>query len=294
MQRITSIVVMLFGISLLAACNGSPGGSGESPTATFGPAVQTRLAEANRPRPTRTPTPEGMAQATAVPTPGPRPTNTPQPPPPEPETNPADDVLLLALLETVDLAGEWWDSGAAVYDSNGGNWTGDDGMLYSPGTDSYCGAAIDDPYVNRVAKRYGEDEMEWLLVQIIALYPSEQQADLFLSQFVSLLQLCSEYEEEYLGATETVSIHQLEYPEMGDRSAAFVLISAGNDYQFEAVLSVFRIGRTVTLLLHAGESAWSGPVEGWGTQEITLRAYERVMSLRELIDALERPAPNVV
>jgi hypothetical protein len=210
------------------------------------------------------------------------------------EPDPADELLLLALLESVDLAGEWWDAGAIVYDSNDGNWTGDDGMLHSPGTDSYCGSAIDDPYVNQVSNRYGEDEMGWFLVQFIALYPSEQHADLYLSQLVSLLQQCNEYEEEYLGATESVSIHQLEYPEIGDRSAAFVLVSVGSDYQVEAVLSAFRIGRTVTLLLHAGESAWSGPVEEWGTQEITVRAYEKVMSLREMIDALERPAPNVV
>ena len=210
------------------------------------------------------------------------------------EPDPADEVLLLALLETIDLAGEWWDEGAFVYDSNDGNWTGDDGMLHSPGTDSYCGTAIDDPYTNQVSNLYGEDEMDWLLVQFIALYPSEQHADLYLSQLVSLLQQCNEYEEEYLGETETVSIYQLEYPEMGDRSAAFVMVSVGDDYQVEAVLSAFRIGRTVTLLLHAGESAWSGPVEEWGTQEITLRAHDKVMLLREMIDTLDRPAPNVV
>jgi hypothetical protein len=294
MQRIISTVVIVFGISLLTACNGSPGSSDELPTATFGPAVQTRLAEANRPRATRTPVPETTA------TPTPQPTATHAPPTATPgssglsEPDPADDVLLLALLETGDLAGEWWDEGAFVYDSSDGNWTGDDGMLHSPGTDSYCGTAIDDPYVNQVSNLYGEDGLNWLLVQFVTLYPSEQHADLYLSQLITLLQQCNEYEEEYSGATETVSIHQLEFPEMGDRSAAFVMISVGSDYQVEAVLSAFRTGRTVTLLLHAGESAVSGPVEEWGTQEITLRAYDKVMSLREMIDALERPAPNVV
>ena len=283
-------------LSILTACNGAAGSAGPQSTATFGPAVQTRLAEAQRPRPTQTPTPDPLATSTPLPTA----TSTPAPPTATPgptstpEPDKADEILLQALLEPTNFDSEWWVDEAYIYEDNTQNRSGDDGMLHSPQTDLYCGTSVADPYTNQVSTYYGQDEMDWLVVHFVALYPSEQHADLYASQLISLLQNCQEFEEEYAGGIETTRISHLDYPELGDRSAAFVLVSTGDGYQVEAVLSVFRVGRTVSLILHVGESATSGPVEAWGTNNITVSAFEKVVSLREQIDALERPAPNVV
>ena len=290
-SRVPSRVIpLVLSILLLSACNGATEGSGSRPTATFGPAVQTRLAEASRPRPTRTPTPESQAAAptaTSLPTATPQPTSTPVP-------DPANELLTLALLNQDDFTEEWWIDEPYIYTDEDMSWSGDDDMLHSHQTDEYCGTEIDDPYINQASNVYGQDEAGWVVVQFIALYPTEQHADLYLSELVTVMQQCTAYEEEYEGQIETVTVSQMDYPPAGDRSAAFVVVTSGTDYQFEAVLVGYRIGRTVTLILHAGESASSGPVEEWGTRDISARSYEKIMSLIDQIDALERPANEVI
>ena len=255
--------------------------------------MQTRLAESTRPRPTRTPTPEQQALAPTEPPATPTPAPTP-PPISTPTPDPADEVLLLALLSEADFAEGWWGDEAYIYEDGVGTLGGDDEMLRSPGDSASCGSDVDDPYLNQVANLYGDDASDQLVMQFVALYENEQSADLYLSQLVALMQLCPEYEETIDGQLETVRISQLEFPAMGDRSAAFKMVSTGIDYQVESVIVGFRVGRTVTVILHTAESNVAGPAEAWGTQEISLRAFEKLMSLKEQLDALERPAPNVV
>lgn len=295
--RITiKILPVTLCLVILAGCNGAGVQSGPQPTATYGPAVQTRLAEAQRPRPTATATPDPAA------TPTPHPTETPTPSPPTatpgptstPEPDLADQVLLLALLQPDDFEGDWWVDDAYIYGPDDGSWTGDDDMLHSQQTDEYCGTTVDDPYTNQVSNYYGHDDAGWLVVHFVALYPSEHEADLYLSQLIALLQNCTAFEEEYAGGIETTTISPLDYPELGDRSGAFMLVSTGDGYQMEAVLTAFRVGRAVSLILHVGEAAHAGPVETWGTADMSIRAHEKIMRLKEQIDALEPPGRDFV
>lgn len=167
-------------------------------------------------------------------------------------------------------------------------------MLRSPGADNFCGADVADPYINQVANLYGEDTSDQLVLHFVALYESEQSADLYLSELIALMQLCPEYEETVGGQVETTLTSQLDFPEMGDRSAAFSIVSSADDIQVESVMVGFRIGRTVTVILHLADSEMAGPLESWNTQDISSRAFEKLMSLKEQLDALERPSPNVV
>lgn len=284
-------VITFLSLALLSACNGPQGSSEPKPTATFGPAVQTRLAEANRPRPTRTPTPESMAAA---------PTATPRPPAPtplptrEPELDPADEVLLAALLTLDEMPDGWHGGDSYVDDPAADDWSGDDDMLFAPGADDYCGTDFDDPYLNQTLVYFDEHESRWMLIQVLSLYANAQAADLLLSQMFTAMERCPEFEETVAGETTVTRITRLEYPELGDRSAAFLLTFTSADFELDMVLAAFRIDRVVSIVLHYGAIADTGPAEGWGTEEITIRALEKIDALREAIDALERPPANVV
>src|SRR5690606_28781433 len=158
----------------------------------------------------------------------------------------------------------------------------------------FCGSDVNDPYINQVANLYGESSADQLVLHFVALYENEQSADLYLSELIARMQLCPEYEETVDGQLETTLTSQLDFPEMGDRSAAFSIVSSGVDYQEETVIVGFRIGRTVTVILHLADSEIAGPAESWNTQDISSRAFEKLMSLKEQLDGLDRPAPNVV
>lgn len=293
-MRVTIIVIAILSAMVLTACNGASGGA--KPTATFGPAVQTRLAEASRPRATRTPTPEGMAQVPTVPAA----TATPQPATPAPQPtmvpaqDPADEVLLMALLTEENMPAGWYGGESFTLGGSEGNVSGDDGMLVSPGARDYCGSLFDDPYLNQVAAPFAQDESGQLMMQFIALYASDQAADLVLSQTFAAMQQCPEYEEVIDGEVVATRINALDYPDLGDRSGAFTMAITSEGYQSDMVVVGYRVGRTVSMILHIGEIAVNGPAETWETQQITQQALEKINALRELLDALERPAPNVV
>ena len=291
----SAIIAMFISVMLLTACGSAPGG-GSQPTATFGPAVQTRLAEASRPRPTRTPVPQATAGSTAEVAP----TSTPPPVRPTPAAtmtpvpDPADELLMAALLTQENMP-EGWTGGERVDLGNSDeNWSGDDDMLVPPGSEDYCGALFEDPYLNQVAVLLSSEDDTELVIQFIALYDIEQTADLVLTQTIAATQQCPEYEEVIDGETVITRITQLEYPALGDRSGAYKVTVTDGEYVSEVVVVAYRVNRTMSMIMHVAEPDTAGPAEGWNTQDIVVRALEKIEALREQIDALDRPAPNVV
>lgn len=290
----SAIIAMFISVMLLTACSGAGGGS--QPTATFGPAVQTRLAEASRPRPTRTPVPQAKARSATEAVPA----STPQPASPTPAAtmtpvpDPANDVLMAALLAQENMPAGWSGGEQVDLGSSEDNSSGDDDMLVPPGTEDYCGALINDPYLKQVAVLFSNEDDSEMIMQFVALYDTEQTADLVLDQTIAATQQCPEYEEMIDGETVITRIKQLEYPTLGDGSGAYQVTVTAGEYFSEIVVIAYRVHRTMSMIIHIADPEFARPTEDWNTQDIAVRALEKINALREQIDALERPAPNVV
>lgn len=281
---------------LLSACGGAGGGS--QPTATIGPAVQTRLAETQRPRATSTPTTETAARAaTATSTPK-QETPTPRPSAPdlvEPEPNPATAALLLALLSLDDMPEGWQGGEAVIEDENSPGWTGDDDIFTQPSQADECGYGFDDPYLHEASAYFEDSGQEFILLHAVSLYTNAQSAELVLNQMLAAMTACPEVEDVYDdGVSKITRLTVLENPQIGDQSVRFSLGTSGDEFDTALAITAVRIGQVLSFVVHIGSVQLSGPVETWDLNELAIRSFEKIDALRETFDALETPAENVV
>jgi hypothetical protein len=291
-MTIAAVIIML----LVSACGGAGGGS--QPTATFGPAVQTRLAEAQRPRATSTPTPETAARAaTATSTPR-QETPTPRPSAPElakPEPGPATEALLLALLSLDDLPEGWQGGEAVIEDQNTSGWTGDDDMFAQPSQQDECGYDYDDPNLSEVSAYFERNEEELLVLHQVSLYASDQSAEMLLSQLFAAIARCPEIEETFDDRSVSVTrVDVLEVPQIGDQSGTFQITTSDDDFNFAIAITGFRVGRVVSFIFQFDSLDLAGPAESWELHSLATLAADKINALRETFDALETPAENVV
>lgn len=295
MRPALTAAIILILTTMLASCSGGAGGP--QPTATFGPAVQTRLAGGNRARPTRTPTSDTAKAETPTATVAPA-TLTPAPaepetatPPPDPET----EALLLALLTLGDMP-EGWSGGEVI--NNGENIsgaTGDDEMFTTPRQEDACGYNFDAPYVNEVSAYFEDGAQEFLILHQVLLYVDGQSAEMLLSQMQAAMERCPEVEEPLGdGSTSITRFTLLADPQIGDQSARFQITTSDDEFDYAIVVTGFRIGRVLSYVMQFGSTELSGPVDGWNTNDIAIRAVDRINALRETFDSLERPLENVV
>lgn len=289
--------MLLFGL-VFSACNGAPGGSGGQPTATFGPAVQTRLAETQRPRATSTPTAESAARAaTATPTPS-QETPVPQPSTPDfaqPEPDPATEALLLALLSLDDMPEGWQGGEAIIENENSSGWTGDDDMFTQPGQADECGYGFDDPYLHEVSAYFEDSEQEFIVMHSVSLYANARSAESVLNQMLAAMTACPEVEEAYGdGVSKITRLTVLESQQIGDQSVRFSIGTSADEFDTALAITAVRIGQVLSFVVHIGSVQLSGPVEIWNLNELTIRSFEKIDALRETFDSLETPSKNVV
>lgn len=279
--------------TLLSACGGAGGGS--QPTATYGPAVQTRLAESQRPLTTSTPTAEAAAQAAS---PTPLPTQEPAIPEPsatalvEPEPDPATDALLLSLL-TLDDMPEGWQGGEPIEDEGSSNWTGDDDMFAAPTQADECGYGFDDPNLNEVSAYFGDSVDEFIVLHMVSLYANAQSAELFVDQMFGAMERCPEVEDSY-DASVITRFTVLEDPLLGDQSGRFIMGGSGDGFNTAIAVTAFRVGPVLSFVFLFGSTELSGPVETWNLNDLAIRSVEKLIPLRETFDAFETPPENVV
>lgn len=293
---IAAVITLLLATLLLSACGGAGGGS--QPTATFGPAVQTRLAETQRPRATSTPTTETAARAaTATSTPQ-QETPTPQPSEPdvaEPEPDPATEAMLLALLSLDDLPEGWQGGEAVIEDQNTSGWTDGDDMFAQPNQEDECGYGFDDPYLNEASAYFEDNRQELILLHTVALYANARSAELVLNQMLAAMTACPEVEDAYEdGASKITRFTVLENPQIGDQSVRFSIGTSGDEFDTAIAITAARIGQVLSFVVQFGSVQLSGPVETWNLNEFAIRSFEKINALRETFDALETSPANVV
>jgi hypothetical protein len=286
---------ILLGTISFSACNGAVGSSDPKPTATFGPAVQTRLAEARRPSPTRTPTPDSAAhiptepQSTATPRPA---TSTPQLPV-EPTPNPTEEVLLMALLTLQEMPEGWGGGETIFYDPSFLDWFGDGGIFVEPDGEDHCSWGIG-AFLSGSIAYFDHDDDYTRIRQNVMLYATDLEADLTLAAMIAAMQICPDSEEMYDGEIVRTTIQTLDYAPLGDRSGAFHMTSSFGDENFDGVIAAFRFGRTITIITQDAMTWHAGPVEEWVTEGVMIRAFEKLDALRDAIESLDRPASNFV
>lgn len=279
--------------AMLSACSASGGGS--QPTATFGPAVQTRLAEARPSRPTRTPDDETAAQA---PSPTPVPTQEPATPEPsatapvDPQPDPATDALLLALLTLEDMP-EGWQGGEPIENEGSSSWTGDDDIFTAPSQSDECGYGFDDPYLNEVSAYFGDSGEEFIVLHNVSLYANAQSAELFMDQMFAAMTTCPEVEDSY-DASVITRFAIMENPQIGDQSIRFTIGASGDGFNTAISVTAIRVGLALSWVAVFGSTELSGPVETWELHNLTIRSVEKLTPLRETFDAFETAPVNVV
>lgn len=281
--------------TMLAACGGVAGGP--QPTATFGPAVQTRLAGSSRLRPTRTPTNETARAATPTATAVPA-LPTPEQTEPEPATplpDPETEALLLALLTLGDMPEGWHGGDVYTKDGSTSGMTGDDEMFTTPRQQDACGYNFDDPYLNKASAYFEDGAQEFLVLHQVMLYADGPSAEILMSQMQAAMERCPEVEEPLDdGSTSISRFTLLADPQIGDQSCRFQITSSDDEFDYAIVVTGFRVGRVLSYVLQFGSLELSGPVDGWGTNDIAIRAVDKISSLRETFDSLESPSENVV
>jgi hypothetical protein len=241
---------------------------------------------------------ESAAQAATATSTPPQATPTPQPPTPdpvEPEPDPATETLLLALLSLDDMPEGWQGGEAVIEDPNSSGWTGDDDMFTQPRQEDECGYGYDDPYLNEASAYFHRDEEELLVLHQVSLYANDQRAEMLLSQVFAAIARCPEIEESNGdGLTSVTRFDRLEFPQIGDQSGTFQITSSDDDFDYAIVITGFRVGRVVSFVFQFDSLELAGSVEGWELHNLATLAANKINTLRETFDSLEKPSKNAV
>jgi hypothetical protein len=269
------LALLLFPI-LLAAC----GAGSDAPTATFGPAVQTRLAEADpvrmrTPRPTTTPrnsskpgvviTPESTAESAG-------PTKTPLP---TPTLHPAAEQFATVLLDVQDLPTGWTIIPAEL-------------RVEAGQTSEVCGVLVADYASIYVQGDYEKSVTGPFISEGLSLYASATEADFTIANLEQAFMNCPP--EGYSDVDYTTVFAPLAFPQVGDRSFAFRLTLLAGDLAVEMDVVYAQVDKVIVSLGYGTLSGFGDTIDSTQTETFTRSAEAKVRSMLDFINTINAPS----
>jgi len=266
---------------LLAGCGA--GGLGDAPTATFGPAVQTRLAEADpgrmrTPRPTSTPFNQSKPGVVITPDSTAKPAGPTKTPLPTPTMHPAAQQFATVLLGVQDLPTGW-----TVIPPE---------LLVDAGqTSEICGVLVSDYASIYVQGDYEMSVAGPYITEGLSLYASATEADLTLANFEQAYTSCPP--EGFTGAEYSTVLAPLAFPQVGDRSFAFRMTVIAGDFAVEMDVVYAQVDKVIVSLGYGTLSGFGDTIDSTQTESFARGAEAKVRAMLDFINTLDAPSTAI-
>jgi hypothetical protein len=268
--------LLLLGL-LLAACGVA--GVGESPTATYGSAVQTRLAgPGHTPIPTST-LRSGDKQPTVV-----RPSTTAaaeeatKTPFATPTLNPFAKEFAPVLLGVADLPTGWTSVPVEL-------------TLEAETTSEVCGLPVQDFAMVYVQAEFQKAVTGPFASQGASLYASAVEADATLASLETAFQNCPA--EGYDDGESVMLLAPVAFPQVGDRSFAFRMTLLIDDFAVEMDVVYAQVDRVLVTIGYGVLAGFGEAIDSTQTEDFIRRAEAKVRTMLDYVNSLQIPSNSV-
>jgi hypothetical protein len=268
--------LLLLGL-LLAACGVA--GVGDAPTATYGSAVQTRLAGPGhtaiptstlrsgdkQPTVVRSTTTAGAEDATKTPF-------------PTPTANPFADEFAPVLLGVADLPTGWTSVPVEL-------------TLESETTSEVCGLPVQDFAAVYVQAEFQKTITGPFASQGASLYATAVEADATLASLEAALRNCPV--EGYDDGESLMLLTPVAFPQVGDRSFAFRLTLLIDDFAVEMDVVYAQVDRVLVTIGYGVLAGFGEAIDSTQTEDFIRRAEAKVRTMLDYVNSLQIPSNSV-
>lgn len=273
--------LLLLGL-LLAAC-GAAGVGGGAPTATFGPAVQTQLADTGpgrtrTPVPTSTPRGGGKQPTVLSTTPTPAAEEAAKTPFPTPTMNPFAMEFAPVLLGVEDLPTGWVTVPTDL-------------TLEAETTSEVCGVPVQDFAMVYVQAEFQKNVSGPFVSQGASLYSSAVEADATLASLEGAFQNCPT--EGYSDGESTTLLSPLAFPQVGERSFAYRLTLLIEGFALEMDVVYAQVDRVLVTIGYGSLAGFGEDVDSVQTEDFIRRAEAKVRGMLDYVNGLQIPSNSV-